>query len=87
MLKEAGMPISGTPVPEANREYFENNLIKAYESVAGEGAIDRKRLNRMVDIKREFYRLFCNQAIEEGNIPEDMKAFIEFIAKSFCKSE
>lgn len=52
MLKEAGMPISGDPVPQANQEFFETNLIAGYESVAGEGAIDRARLGRMVEIKK-----------------------------------
>lgn len=85
MLKEAGMPISGDPVPQANQEFFETNLITGYESVAGEGSIDRARLARMVEIKKQFYRLFCSQAIAEGDIPKDMEAFIHFIAKAFSK--
>ena len=63
MLKETGMPISGNPVPSADPETFTNLIIKGYESVAGEGAINRARLSRMVEMKRDFYRLFCTQAI------------------------
>lgn len=52
MLKEAGLPISGTPVPEADPEYFTETIVKGYESVAGEGKINWGRLERMVKMKR-----------------------------------
>ena len=86
MLKEAGMPISGNPVPEADPEVFTEMIVKGYESVAGEGKVNRPRLMRMIEMKRQFYRLFCTQAIEEGDIPKDMEPFIQFIAKAFKKT-
>ena len=52
MLKEAGMPISGNPVPEADPEVFTEMIVKGYESVAGEGKVNRPRLMRMIEMKR-----------------------------------
>ena len=34
----------------------------------------------MIELKRLFYVKFCTQAVQEGNIPPDMKPFIEYIA-------
>jgi Ser/Thr protein kinase RdoA (MazF antagonist) len=44
MLEHAGMPISGTPVPEANSKEFQSWIVEGYESVAGKGWVDLKRL-------------------------------------------
>ena len=52
LLKEAGMPCSGDPVPQADPKAFEQALIKGYEKVAGEGTVNLNRLQRMVDMKR-----------------------------------
>lgn len=41
------------------------SLFIGYESVAG--PIDRDRLSRMIDIKKLFYKNFCQQALIEGN--------------------
>jgi hypothetical protein len=30
MLEQAGMPVSGTPVPEANRKEFQSWIIEGY---------------------------------------------------------
>lgn len=35
----------------------------------------------MVLLNRHFYVTFCKKAVEEGSIPEDMRGFVEYIAK------
>jgi hypothetical protein len=37
----------------------------------------------MIELKREFYRLFCKRAEEEGNIPGDMAPFILYVNNWF----
>lgn len=64
MLEKAGMPISGTPVPQANRKQFQEWIIEGYESVAGKGWVNLERLERMVLLKKLFYVKFCTQAVE-----------------------
>jgi hypothetical protein len=39
----------------------------------------------MIQLKRLFYVKFCTKAIEEGNIPADMKPFIEYVANTLGK--
>ena len=39
----------------------------------------------MVMMKKLFYVKFCTRAVEEGNIPADMKPFIEYIANTLGK--
>lgn len=79
------MPVSGTPVPEANKEEFQSWIIEGYESVSGKGWIDLNRLERMIMMKKLFYVKFCTQAVQEGNIPSDMKPFVEYIANTLGK--
>jgi Ser/Thr protein kinase RdoA (MazF antagonist) len=85
MLSEAGLPISGTPVPEADPDKFMNSIVSAYESVSGLGTVDRERLMRMVTLRKVFYERFCRQAKAEGNVPPDMAAFIDYIVNWFEK--
>lgn len=81
MLAEAGAPVSGTPVPQADPAAFEAWLVEGYEAVAGAGAVDRARLDRMVAMRREFYDRFARRALDEG-VPEDlaqhMVPFLEY---------
>ena len=35
----------------------------------------------MVLLNQHFYVKFCNKALEEGSVPNDMKSFIEYIQK------
>ena len=83
MLSEAGLPISCTPVPEANPQAFIEMIVSGYESVAGAGSVDRSRLDRMVQLRMQFYELFCRRATAEGDIPADMAAFIAYIVDWF----
>jgi Ser/Thr protein kinase RdoA (MazF antagonist) len=86
MLAEAGLPLAGTPVPEASPDQFFGWIISGYESVAGGGSVDKARLSRMVHLKRHFYEKFCRQAQVEGDIPPDMKGFIDYIVAWFDKN-
>lgn len=85
MLNEAGSLVDGSVVAEANPAQFEAWMIEGYESIAGEGAIDRPRLARMVDLRKSFYEKFCRKAQEEGDIPPAMAHFIDYVVKWFDK--
>jgi Ser/Thr protein kinase RdoA (MazF antagonist) len=85
MLSEVGLPVAGTPVPQANPKAFQELIISGYESIAGAGSVDKPRLQRMVDMKLQFYEKFCRRAQQEGEIPPDMKPFIDFIVGWFDK--
>lgn len=79
MLAEAGAPVSGAPVPQADPVAFETWLVEGYESVAGAGAVDRARLDRMVAMRRVFYDRFASRALEEGVPPEIAPAMVPFL--------
>ncbi len=83
MLAEAGLPISCTPVPEAKPLEFEDWIIEGYEEMKQHERIDRQRLKRMIQLRKTFYERFCRRAEEEGNIPNDMSAFIKYIVDWF----
>ena len=51
-------------------------FLEGYESEIKSGNVDMEQLHRMIELKREFYRLFCKRAEEEGNVPNDMAPFI-----------
>lgn len=81
MLAEAGAPIAGTPVPEADPTAFEAWLVEGYEEVAGAGAVDLERLRRMVGLRRTFYDAFASRALAEGvpgDIAPSMVPFLEY---------
>ena len=81
MLAEAGAPIAGTPVPEADPAAFEAWLVEGYEEVAGTGAVDLARLRRMVGLRRTFYDAFASRALAEGvpaDIAPSMVPFLEY---------
>lgn len=84
MLQEAGIPVAGTPVPQATAaamSEFTARLVEGYESVAGPGSIDRQRLARMLTLRKTFYASFCRRAVDEGDIPADMAPFIQWVVK------
>ena len=56
-------------------------MIAGYES---EGLkVDRARLDRMVNIKKQLYVKFARVAFKEGNIPKDMEPFLKHILDKF----
>lgn len=60
MLEDGGMPVSGTPVEGLNRQEFLDLMVQGYES---EGLkVDRERLLRMIDIKKQLCIKFAKQA-------------------------
>lgn len=80
MLAEAGAMPAGDPVPEANLPAFCDAMVVGYEAVAGEGCVDRDRLSRMLDLRKDFYGRFCAQALAEG-VPPDMEWFVKYCDK------
>lgn len=81
MLAEAGsLPAGAEPVKEANPEFFYRTIIEGYESVNGIHSLDRERFDRMVQLRKRFYGLFCSQAIVEG-VPPEMDWFIKYCNK------
>lgn len=85
MLHEAGSLVDGSEVMEADPEQFEAWMVEGYESVAGEGSVDRARLSRMVDLRKQFYEKFCRMAVEQGDLPKDMEFFVKYVVKWFDK--
>ena len=81
MLAEGGEVPSGVRVAHADPSQFESWLVAGYESIAGVGAVDRVRLARLVDMRREFYRRFAARALREGGIPAGMVAFIAYVSR------
>lgn len=47
---------------EANPSLFTDYLIEGYESIVGEGSVDRERLQRMLGLRMYFYEKFCRTA-------------------------
>eukprot|EP00029_Vermamoeba_vermiformis_P007550 TRINITY_DN32_c0_g1_i2.p1 TRINITY_DN32_c0_g1~~TRINITY_DN32_c0_g1_i2.p1 ORF type:complete len:318 (-),score=28.62 TRINITY_DN32_c0_g1_i2:7-960(-) len=79
MLHGAGSPIDNSPVPQANVEEYTNWLLEGYEGVVGH-KVDRAMLERMIEIRRQFYRRFCQRAVKELPADHAMFSFCKFIA-------
>ncbi|KAF0699856.1 Aste57867_9632 [Aphanomyces stellatus] len=87
MLAGAGVPIAGTPVPEANPAQYQAWLLEGYASVRGPlSPAQLAHVDRMVALKTTFYERFCRRAQAEGNLPPDMAAFITYIVNWFDKA-
>lgn len=84
MLHEGGS-FAGGAVAEANPAQFQEWLVEGYESFPNAGKVDLARFERMVRMRKGFYERFCRQAQLEGNIPEDMKWFIDYVVRWFDK--
>ena len=52
-LEEGGLPMSSKKVEDAKRKDFEDVLVAGYEEAGCK--VDRARLDRMVDIKKQLY--------------------------------
>jgi Ser/Thr protein kinase RdoA (MazF antagonist) len=81
MIAEAGFPPDGArpplPIdPDAALAW----MVEGYESEspAGAGSVDRARLHRMLDLRREFYRRFADRALAEGVPDAQMQSFLEY---------
>ena len=85
MLAGAGSLFEGSKVKEADPVRFANWMVEGYESVAGEGSVDRARLQRMIELRKYFYEIFCRTAIAQGDVPKDMLFFINYIINWFDK--
>jgi Ser/Thr protein kinase RdoA (MazF antagonist) len=85
MLAEGGSLPAGDPVPEANPAQFLKWLVAGYESVAGAGAIDLGRLDRMVALRKTFYGRFAERALKEG-APPSMEWFLQYVQRWLGKA-
>lgn len=79
MLEEAGAIVVRTRVPQADHRFFLDAFVAGYESVAGAGAVDRARLQRMSDLRKSFYGRFATRAFAEGDVPPGMAAFLAYV--------
>lgn len=59
--------------------------VSGYEMAFTPGYVDRTRLSRMIDMRRSFYQRFGQRALQEGNVPEDMAFFVEYVNQWFDK--
>lgn len=84
MLSEAGMVPAGTPVPEADVARFVGWFTAGYESVAGAGAVNRPRFDRMLALRKAFYGRFARQAFAEGGLPPGMDVFLTYVDNWVC---
>ncbi len=88
MLAGAGEFPSGEPISGADPDRFAAALVEGYESVAGQGAVDRSHLLRMLDIRRDFYEKFCRRSLERKDLPEGvMTDFVKFVVAWFDKQK
>ena len=90
MLHEGGaLPAGAEPVPQADAAAvaaFHEHIIAGYESVAGEGAVDRPRFARMTQLRKRLYARFCERAAAEGSTPDDMAWFIAYVNSWIAKA-
>jgi hypothetical protein len=56
-------------------------IVDGYESVMGKGTVDRDHLDRMIELRRQFYIRFANRELIECKLPPGMHAFCQFVAK------
>lgn len=82
MLAEAGSLPAGDPVPQAQPHAFVSTFVAGYESVAGAGAVDAARLQRAIQLRRQFYWAFAERALEEG-APPDMAWFLQYVLQKW----
>ena len=45
--------------------------------------VDRAQLAACVALRRDMYHRFCRRAKEEGDLPKDMAAFVEWVLSRF----
>jgi Ser/Thr protein kinase RdoA (MazF antagonist) len=86
MLEGAGSPIDNAPVPQANVQQYTDWLLEGYESVTGH-KVDREMLQRMINIRREFYKRFCQRAIKELPAEHPMAYFCNYIVNWLSKEK
>ena len=78
--RSAGIPVAGTAVDDVDPERFNRWIVRGYEETSGD-KVDLLRLQRMIGYRRDFYRLFCERAVAEGDMPPDMAAFCTWVCE------
>jgi Ser/Thr protein kinase RdoA (MazF antagonist) len=80
MLHEGGsLPSGDPPVPEAVPDRFLEEMVAGYEGVSGKGSVNRDRLARMVQLRKQFYANFSARAKAEGNVPPSLGWFLAYV--------
>ena len=78
MLAEAGSVVDESPVPDAVPERFLQWFLGGYNNSSGV-PVDRDQVERMVHLRKIFYKMFCAKAEEEGSVPDEMQHFIGYV--------
>lgn len=78
MLAEAGSVVDESPVSDAVPERFVQWFLDGYNS-SSSVVVDRDQVERMVQLRKVFYKKFCAKAEEEGSVPDEMKHFIQYV--------
>lgn len=68
LLETGGVPFVGTMIEGLSSEYFIDKIIEGYETYGEK--VDRGRLLRMIDARKQFLVRLARQALLEGNAPE-----------------
>lgn len=95
MLHDHGSLIDLSPVPEAQPDRFQSQLLAGYAAGSGpddhdgdtsnSGEVDVRAFERMVKLRLYFYETFCRKAKEQGHVPADMAHFIDYVVAWFDK--
>jgi hypothetical protein len=79
---EDGLPPAGSkPDPPINPLAALEWMVEGYESVAGPGTVDQGRLQRMLALRREFYRRFAATALSQGVADLNTRVFLHYLQR------
>lgn len=78
MLAEAGSVVDESRVPDAVPERFVHWFLTGYNSCSSV-PVERDQVERMVLLRKVFYKMFCAKAEEEGGVPHEMQHFIQYV--------
>jgi len=78
LFGRAGFPGGGAATVQ-QYTLVSNWLVTGYENVMGKNTVDRSALERMVWLRRMLYDRFCHRALQEGEIPQDMRGFCMYV--------
>ena len=84
MLVRCGFPMApaSTPAPGIDYERYLGWFVDEYDP-----KLNQEWLSQALKLKIDFYERFCRRAVKEGNMPADMKPFIEWCVKQFDENK
>lgn len=71
--------MSGAEVPGVDIEQYTKWICEGY------GGCDQAELREAVLLRRDFYDKMCRRGVEEGDMPQDMDAFVRWVVSTFDK--